>query len=109
MSEHPDRTDAVARVLRPSTFEAEENETPGFRLLRLNALAGAKNDARTLLTTDDPAAIAALATTLWERHPDAVLTAGFNAGEIDIPKSSGFWRRNGTQWRQAWVREVTDA
>lgn len=33
-------------------------------------------------TTDEPAAIAALAATLWERHPDAVLTAGANAGVL---------------------------
>ena len=43
---------------------------------------GALNEARAILTTDDPAAVAALAATLAERHPDALLTALTNAGVL---------------------------
>ena len=41
---------------------------------------GALNEARAILTTDDPAAVAALAATLAERHPDALLTALHKSG-----------------------------
>ena len=43
---------------------------------------GALNEARAILTTDDPAAVAALAATLAERHPEAVLTAAVEAGVL---------------------------
>ena len=39
--------------------------------------------ADALLTTDDPAAVAAIAAQWWERHPDAVLDAGVAAGVLD--------------------------
>ena len=62
----PDRTDAIARMLSPLARE-----------LRLE-----RRQARNLLATDDPAAVAALAATLAERHPDALLTALTNAGVL---------------------------
>lgn len=70
----PDRTDAVARYLMACEQAHEE----------AGAEAWPETDdyARWLLTTDDPAAVAALLATLAERHPDALLTALTNAGEV---------------------------
>ena len=51
---------------------------------------GALNEARAILTTDDPAAVAALAATLAERHPDALLTALTNAGVLHGEMQVGY-------------------
>lgn len=94
----PDRTDAIARALC-------DCEGPH---LNDTTCALAAQASEQILTTDDPAAIAALAATLWERHPDAVLTAGVDAGVLRV---GGFSAERGrvtsrlvTDWR-----EVTDA
>ena len=87
----PDRTDAIARMLSPLARE-----------LRLE-----RRQARNLLATDDPAAVAALAANLAERHPDALLNALTNAGvlhgEMQVGYGSGIpapRRRLVTPWRE---------
>lgn len=70
----PDRTDAVARVL---TVYEQAHEESGAE-----AWPEADDYARAILTTDDPAAVAAIAREWWERHPDQYLTVGRDAGVL---------------------------
>ena len=41
-----------------------------------------------VLTTDDPAAVAAIAAQWWERHRDAVLDAGVAAGVLEAENNA---------------------
>lgn len=76
----PDRTDAVARVL---TAYEQDHEDAGSE-----AWPEADDYARAILTTDDPAAVAAIAATLAERHPEALLDALTNAGVLTAERNS---------------------
>lgn len=67
----PDRTDAIARVLWSAVNDGA-----------VALVVPARRQADALLATDDPAAVAALAATLAERHPDALLDALTNAGVL---------------------------
>ena len=73
-----DRSDAIARVACPSEMHPEMPHDPH----RAIACSWADTLVRAVLATDDPAAVAALAATLAERHPEAVLTAGVEAGVL---------------------------
>ena len=70
----PDRTDAIAHMLM-ACEQAHDDADSG-------AWPEMDDYARWILATDDPAAVAALAATLAERHPEAVLTAGVEAGVL---------------------------
>ena len=70
----PDRTDAIAHMLMACEQAHDEADS--------GAWPETDDYARWLLATDDPAAVAALAATLAERHPDALLTALTNAGVL---------------------------
>ena len=85
MTDTPDRTDAIARV---HLWRCSGNLL-GWCPLHEGSIgedddlcSGVRAEARALLATDDPAAVAALAATLAERHPEAVLTAGVEAGVL---------------------------
>ena len=80
----PDRTDAIARVLEGIHVSIGYRDDAGDDNWADGTLD--MDERRTLiraiLATDDPAAVAALAATLAERHPDALLTALTNAGVL---------------------------
>ena len=95
----PDRTDAIAHMLM-ACEQAHDDADSG-------AWPETDDYARWLLATDDPAAVAALAATLAERHPDALLDALTNAGvlhgEMQVGYGSGIpapRRRLVTPWRE---------
>lgn len=67
-----DRADAVA--------SAVHNHYIGMSVARIYA--------DRLLTTDDPAAVAAIAAQWWEQHPDAVLAAGVAAGVLEAENNA---------------------
>ena len=80
----PDRTDAIARVLEGIHVSIGYRDDAGDDNWADGTLD--MDERRTLiraiLATDDPAAVAAIAATLAERHPDALLTALTNAGVL---------------------------
>lgn len=93
----PDRTDAIARVLM-AYEQAHDDADSG-------AWPEVDDYARWILATDDPAAVAALAANLAERHPDAVLTALTNAGVLT--EHVGQWYGGTSTWLQTGHRTVT--
>ena len=80
-----DRSDAIARVACPSEMHPEMPHDPH----RAIACSWADTLVRAVLATDDPAAVAALAATLAERHPEALLTALTNAGVLTEERAPG--------------------
>lgn len=74
----PDRTDAVARVLGGDDFDYPWMSPIAAEAARLVP----RRQADAILTTDDPAAVAAILAEYWQRHPQAVLDAGVNAGVL---------------------------
>ena len=80
----PDRTDAIARVLEGIHVSIGYRDDAGDDNWADGTLD--MDERRTLiraiLATDDPAAVAAIAATLAERHPDALLDALTDAGVL---------------------------
>lgn len=74
----PDRTDAIARIVREEVKRYPVGERHSWDPPTAWG-ATEYTIADAILTTDDPAAIAALAATLWERHPDALITGHTDA------------------------------
>ena len=71
-----DRSDTFARALHAAFYTIPwDSDIPAVHALM-------RTRAHAILATDDPAAVAALAATLAERHPEAVLTAGVEAGVL---------------------------
>lgn len=81
----PDRTDAIARVLEGIHVSIGYRDDAGDDNWADGTLDMDERRTliRALLATDDPAAVAALAATLAERHPDAYTEAVLGADGVE--------------------------